>query len=91
MSYLCYSINSQNAKDFCKRFRVSVFCDSYVRFICNTTYCYSSVDIIRTSKNTYRVIAFVAYVQFTKSAEYKSFHTLEDLCSYLDTLSSQLV
>lgn len=91
MSYLCYSINRQNAKEFCKRFRISVCCDSYVRFTCNTTVYYSSVDIIRTSTNTYRVIVFVAYIQLSKYAEYKSFNSIKDLCSYLDTLSSQLV
>ena len=91
MSYLCDSINKHNAKKFCKLFRVVVCCDSYVRFTCNTTSYFSSVDIIRTSKNTYRVIAFVAYIQLANFAEYKSFHSLVDLCSYLDTLCSQLV
>lgn len=91
MSDICYSINKQNAKEFCKRFRIVASCYSYVRFTCNTTSHYSSVDIIRTSKNTYRVIAFVAYIQLAKFAEYKSFNSLENLCSYLDTLSSKLV
>lgn len=91
MSDICYSINKQNAKEFCKRFRIVACCDSYVRFTCNTTFYYGSVDIIRTSKNTYRVIAFVAYIQLAKFAKYKSFNSLESLCSYLDTLSSKLV
>lgn len=91
MFYIVDSINKQNAKEFYKRFRLSAFCDSYARFVCNTISAYSSVDIIRTSKNTYRVIAFVAYIQASRFAEYKSFNSLESLCSYLDTLSSQLV
>ena len=91
MLYLCYSITRQNAKEFRKHFRLSAFSDCYARYTCNTVSAYGSVDIIRTSKNSYRVIAFVDYVQFANIAEYKSFHSIEDLCSYLDTLSSQLV
>ncbi len=91
MSDISYSINKTNAKQFCKRFRIYSTADNYVRFTSYSTAYFSSVDIIKTSKQNYRVIVFVAHYHLHKYADYESFHSLADLCSYLDTLSSQLV
>ena len=91
MSDMSYAINKTNAKQFCKYFHIYCTADDYVRF---TTYCndfFCSVDIIKTSKQIYRAIVFVAHYGIHKCAEYLSFHSLADLCFYLDTLSSQLV
>ena len=91
MSDISYSINKTNAKHFFKHFRIYSTADNYVRFTHCSIDFFSSVDVIKTSKQNYRVIVFVAYYNLSKYAEYKSFHSLVDLCSYLDTLSTQLV
>ena len=80
-----------NAKQFCKLFCVYASMCYYARYVLNTLKYFASVDIIKTCEKTYRVIVYVSYFELYKSAQYKSFSSISSLCSYLDTLSSQLV
>lgn len=90
LSKLTTSIKN-NAKQFCKLFCVYASMRHYARFVLYTLKFFASVDIIQTCEKTYRVIIYVSYFDLSKSAQYKSFSSISSLCSYLDTLSSQLV
>lgn len=80
-----------NAKQFCKRFCVYASMRHYARYVLYTLKFFASVDIIQTCEKTYRVIVYVSYFELSKCAQYKSFSSVSSLCSYLDTLSGQLV
>lgn len=81
----------KNARQFSKRFCLYAFMPHYARYVLYTLKFFASVDIIKTCEKTYRVIVYVSYFELSKSAQYKSFNSISSLCSYLDTLSSQLV
>lgn len=80
-----------NAKQFSKRFSVYASMRHYARYVLYTLKYFASVDIIKTCEKTYRVIVYVSYFELSKSAQYKSFSSISSLCSYLNTLSFQLV
>lgn len=81
----------KNAKQFYKRFSLYAFMPHYARYVLYDLKFFASVDVIKTCEKTYRVIVYVSYFKLSKSAQYKSFSSISSLCSYLDTLSSQLV
>lgn len=80
-------------KLFAKHFRLCASTESYLQFATNSASAKSNayITIIRSSYHGYRVIAYYNIFDVTKHAEYQYFDSVIEMCSYLDTLSSQLV
>lgn len=80
-------------KHFAKHFRLCASTDSYLQFATNSASAISNayITIIRSSYHGYRVIAYYNIFDVKKHADYHYFNSVLELCSYLDTLSSQLV
>ena len=80
-------------KHFAKHFRLCASTDCYLQFATCSASSNSNayITIIRSSYHGYRVIAYYNIFNVKKHAEYHYFDSVFELCSYLDTLSSQLV
>lgn len=77
--------------NFRSKFRVHSYTDSFVHFVANTCSDFASVCVYRTSEKCFRVMFYHSHLQNFNVSDYKSFRTLSELCSYLDTLSFMLV
>lgn len=88
-----YNSIASLTKHFAKHFRLCASTESYLQLAINSASAKSNayITIIRSSYHGYRVIAYYNIFDVKKCAEYHYFDSVLEMCSYLDTLSSQLV
>ena len=75
---------------FARLFKCAEFTDEYLHFKHVGRYWYATATIYKTSSKCFRVMTYTNYCTNRRSSEYKSFRSLSDLCSYLETLAEKL-
>lgn len=89
-SRLNFDIRSHTVK-FSNRFRLRSYTDDYLCFEYLSNNEFLSVSIIQTSAHCFRVIAYCSFMSVQRIAEYRSFRTILDMCSYLDSICPSAV
>lgn len=74
------------SKKFSKLFRLRSYTDDYLCFEYISSSVYCNVSIIKTSVHCYRVLVYCSWHSVQRIAEYRSFRSICDLCSYLDSI-----
>lgn len=76
---------------FAKRFRLCAYTGGYLEFSFNSTNVSSNITLMKTSQHTFIAISYLCIFNIGKTASCMRFRSLKDLCTYLDTLSMELV
>lgn len=84
-SKLNFEVRSRSKK-FYNTFRLRSYTDDYLCFEYISCSEYCNVSIIQTSVHCYRVLVYCSLHSSQRIAEYRSFRSIYDLCSYLDTI-----
>ena len=79
------------SKKFYNSFRLRSYTDDYLCFEYISCSEYCNVSIIKTSVHTYRVLVYCSLQSGERIAEYRSFRSISDLCSYLDSICPSAV
>lgn len=84
-SKLSFEVRSRSKK-FYNTFRLRSYTDDYLCFEYISCSEYCNVSIIKTSVHCYRVLVYCSMHSVQKIAEYRSFRSICDLCTYLDSI-----
>ena len=77
--------------NFVRKFRCRAYTEDYLFYEFLNQFSYSSVAIIKTSTNCYRVIHYSSFMRVSRKSEFKSFKTIADMCVYLDSICPSAV